>query len=43
MDVYGVQVYGELKPRMMYDDLDALRMYRFCVAKRAAGDRSHRL
>lgn len=33
IDVYGVQVYGELKLRLMYDDLDALRMYRFCGAK----------
>ncbi len=28
--VYGVQVYGELKLRMCYDNPDALRMYRFC-------------
>ena len=33
IDVYGVQVYGELKLRVMYDDLDALRMYRFCGEK----------
>jgi predicted TIM-barrel fold metal-dependent hydrolase len=26
--IYGVQMCGELKLRMMYDDLDALRMYR---------------
>ena len=26
----GVQVYGELKLRMMYDNPDALRMFRFC-------------
>lgn len=30
IDTYGVRVYGELKLRMMYDNLDALRMYRFC-------------
>jgi len=29
IDVYGVQVYGELKLRMLYDNLDALRMFRF--------------
>jgi predicted TIM-barrel fold metal-dependent hydrolase len=33
IDTYGVRVYGELKLRMMYDDLDALRMYRFCGEK----------
>ncbi len=33
IDLYGVQVYGELKLRMMYDDLDAIRMYRFCGKK----------
>ncbi|MEZ4860821.1 MAG: amidohydrolase family protein [Caldilineaceae bacterium] len=32
--IHGVQVYGELKLRMMYDDLDALRMYRFCGEKK---------
>lgn len=31
--LYGVQVYGELKLRMMYDNPDALRMYRFCAEK----------
>ena len=30
VEVYGVQVYGELKLRMMYDNPDALRMYRYC-------------
>ncbi len=28
--IYGVQVYGELKLRMMYDSPDALRMFRVC-------------
>ena len=30
MGLYGVKVYGELKLRMMYDDWDAVRLYRFC-------------
>ena len=30
IEIYGVQVYGELKLRMMYDNPDALRMFRFC-------------
>jgi len=30
IDTHGVRVYGELKLRMMYDNLDAIRMYRFC-------------
>jgi len=30
IEIYGVKVYGELKLRMMYDNPDALRMYRFC-------------
>ncbi len=30
IDLYEVQVYGELKLRMTYDDPDALRMFRFC-------------
>jgi predicted TIM-barrel fold metal-dependent hydrolase len=30
IDLYGVQVYGELKLRMCYDNPDALRMFRFC-------------
>jgi len=33
IDAYGVRVYGELKLRMMYDDLDAIRMYRLCGRK----------
>ncbi len=33
MSIYGVRVYGELKLRMMFDDLDAIRMYRFCGEK----------
>jgi len=28
--LYGVKVCGELKVRMMYDNWDALRMFRFC-------------
>jgi len=30
IEIYGVRVYGELKLRMMFDNRDALRMYRFC-------------
>lgn len=30
IDLYGVRVYGEIKLRMMYDNPDALRMFRFC-------------
>lgn len=30
IDLHDVRIYGELKLRMMYDDLDALRMFRFC-------------
>jgi predicted TIM-barrel fold metal-dependent hydrolase len=33
IDIYGVRVYGELKLRMMYDNPDAIRMYRFCGEK----------
>jgi len=33
VDTYDVKVYGELKLRMMYDNLDALRMFRFCGEK----------
>jgi len=33
ISVYGVRVYGELKLRMMFDNWDALRMYRFCGEK----------
>ena len=29
-DIHGVRVCGELKLRMMCDDWDALRLYRFC-------------
>ncbi len=31
--IHGVKVYGELKLRMMYDNLDALRLYRYCGEK----------
>ena len=31
--VYGVKVYGEMKLRMMLDNPDAIRMYRFCGEK----------
>jgi len=34
VETYGVRVYGELKLRMMYDNPDALRMFRFCGEKR---------
>ncbi len=30
VDIYGVRVCGELKCRMMYDNPDALRLFRFC-------------
>lgn len=30
VEIFGVRVCGELKLRMMYDNPDALRMYRFC-------------
>jgi predicted TIM-barrel fold metal-dependent hydrolase len=30
MEQYGVQVCGELKLRMMFDNLDALRLYEMC-------------
>ncbi|MGQ9525491.1 MAG: amidohydrolase family protein [Armatimonadota bacterium] len=33
ISLYGVRVYGELKLRMMYDNPDALRMFRFCAQK----------
>lgn len=33
IELYGVRVYGELKLRMMYDNPDAIRMYRFCGQK----------
>ena len=34
IDIHGVRVYGELKLRMMYDNFDALRMFRFCGQKK---------
>jgi len=33
VDMYDVKIYGELKIRMMLDDWDAIRMYRFCGEK----------
>lgn len=30
MEIYGARVCGELKLRMMYDNPDALRLFRFC-------------
>lgn len=33
VEIYGVRIYGELKLRMMYDNPDALRMFRFCGKK----------
>ncbi len=30
IEIHGVRVYGELKLRMMYDNPDALRVFRFC-------------
>ena len=30
VSIYGVRIYGELKLRMMFDNLDAIRMYRYC-------------
>ncbi len=33
MAVHGVRVYGELKLRMMYDNPDALHLFRFCGEK----------
>lgn len=33
IEIYGVRLFGELKLRMMYDNLDALRMFRFCGEK----------
>ncbi|HEY3298627.1 MAG TPA: amidohydrolase family protein [Armatimonadota bacterium] len=33
ISIYGVRVYGEMKLRMMYDNPDALRMFRFCGEK----------
>lgn len=34
ISIYGVRICGELKLRMMYDNPDALRLYRFCGEKR---------
>ena len=34
IEIYEVKVYGELKLRMMYDNPDALRMFRFCGEKK---------
>jgi len=33
LTIYGVRLYGELKLRMMYDNPDALRLFRFCGQK----------
>ena len=33
IDLYGVRVYGEIKLRMMYDNWDAIRLFRFCGEK----------
>ncbi|MBI2440810.1 MAG: amidohydrolase family protein [Lentisphaerae bacterium] len=33
ISIYGVRVCGELKLRMMYDNPDALRLFRFCGEK----------
>jgi predicted TIM-barrel fold metal-dependent hydrolase len=33
MAIYGVRVCGELKLRMMYDNPDSLRLFRFCGKK----------
>ena len=35
MTIYGARVCGELKLRMMFDNLDAIRLYRFCGEKKA--------
>lgn len=34
MEIYGARICGELKLRMMYDNPDALRLYRFCGKKK---------
>lgn len=34
IDIYGVLVCGELKLRMMYDNLDAIRLFKFCGEKK---------
>lgn len=33
IELYGVRVYGEVMLRMMYDNPDAIRMFRFCGEK----------
>ena len=33
VDIYGVQVCGELKLRMMYDNPDAIRLFKYCGSK----------
>ncbi|WP_127581779.1 amidohydrolase family protein [Paenibacillus koleovorans] len=33
INLYGVRICGEIKLRMMYDNPDAIRMYRFCGEK----------
>jgi len=30
IDLYDINIYGELRLRMMYDNPDAIRIYRFC-------------
>ena len=32
-DTYGVRICGEMKLRMMYDNWDAIRLFRFCGAE----------
>ena len=34
VEIYGVRICGELKLRLVYDDPDALRMYRYCGTAR---------
>lgn len=34
VELYGVRLCGELKVRMMYDNPDALRLFRFCGEKK---------
>lgn len=34
VEIYGVRVCGELKLRMMYDNRDAIRMFKFCGEKK---------
>lgn len=33
ISMYGVKIYGELKLRMMYDNLDAIRLFKYCGEK----------